>query len=87
MTNKEKKTRGEVDALRQEVKNLASALNTAVDRIQELETGKDEKPKSAKQPQQALTLQEEVEALRGEVKNLATALDKAVTRVRELEDK
>jgi predicted RNase H-like nuclease (RuvC/YqgF family) len=79
-----KQTRGEVDALRQEVKNLASQLDTAVGRIKELETTKKE-PEEVKPPGRELTLMEEVEALRAEVRNLATALEKAVGRVRELE--
>ena len=79
-----KKARGEVSALREEVINLASQVNTAVVRIQELEGRKKEK-KSAKPTGRVLTMQEEVQALREEVKNLAVALEKAVGRVRELE--
>jgi len=86
MAKAKKTTRGEVQALRDEVKNLASALNTAVDRIKELENSKKKAPEPVKEPGRMLTLQEEVQALRQEVINLATALDKAVNRVRELEE-
>ena len=74
----------EVSALREEVKNLASQLDTAVRRIQELESqnkpGKPSKPAGSD-----LTFHEEVQALREEVRNLANALNTAVERVRELE--
>jgi len=76
----------EVSALREEVKNLASQLDTAVKRIQELES----QNKPGKPPKPAdgdLTFQEEVQALREEVKNLASALNTAVGRVGELEGK
>jgi predicted RNase H-like nuclease (RuvC/YqgF family) len=76
----------EVKALREEVKNLASQVNTAVTRIQELESEKDG-PGEVKPSGQELPMQEEVQALREEVKNLAAALNTAVERVRELEQK
>ena len=87
MTEEDKNTRGEVDALRQEVINLASALNTAIERIKELEIDKKAEPEKPKEPERELSFHEEVQALRDEVKNMATALDKAVNRVRELEEK
>jgi predicted nucleic acid-binding Zn-ribbon protein len=86
VAKKNNTTRREVSALRDEVKNLASQLNTAVLRIQELEGEKKKSPPN-KPAERELTLQEEVQALREEVMNLAAALNTAVERVCDLEDK
>jgi predicted RNase H-like nuclease (RuvC/YqgF family) len=79
-------SQGEVEALRQEVKNLASQVNTAVGRIHELESEK-QRTVEDKPSGRELTLQEEVQALRQEIGNLASALTTAVGRIRELEEK
>ena len=85
MSKKKGMSPGEVEALRQEVKNLASQVNTAVERIHELESEKSEDVEE-KPSNRELTLQEEVHALRQEIGNLASALTTAVERIRELEE-
>jgi predicted RNase H-like nuclease (RuvC/YqgF family) len=85
VAGKKKMSHDEVEALRQEVKNLASQVNTAVERIHELESEKHEEP-GKKPSDRELTLQEEVHALRQEIGNLASALTTAVGRIRELEE-
>ena len=85
MAKKKNKSHDEVEALRQEVKNLASQVNTAVERIHELESEKQEDVEE-KPSIRELTLQEEVQALRQEIGNLASALTTAVERIRELEE-
>ncbi len=85
MAKKSSSARREVTALRQEVKNLATQLSTAVGRIEELEVEK-KQVEQHKPPKRELTMQEEVQALRREIGNLALALDKAVGRIREMEE-
>lgn len=100
MAENENAQGGEVEALRDEVKNLASQVGTAVTRIQELEsekrkresaeqaeheTGEKTERKLAKLTEREMSLEEEVHALRDEIKNLATLLNKAVGRIQEVE--
>ncbi len=85
MDNETRNLQEEVEALRQEIKNLAGQTDKAVARIQELEKERS-KPEIPKPPKRVLSFQEEVQALRTEVKNLAQALNTAVDRIRQLEE-
>ena len=85
MAKKKKTSHVEVDALREEVKNLAGQVNTAVGRILELEREK-QKAQPQQPPESEDRLPDLVQALRQEVRNMANALQKAVDRVRELEE-
>lgn len=72
----------EVEALREEVRNLAGQVNSAVKRIVELEA---EKAGARECGLPGQGIQDEVRVLRQEVTNVAAALDKAVRRIRDLE--
>lgn len=102
MAENENAQGGEVEALREEVKNLASQVSTAVTRIHELEeekrkresaeqaeheTGERTERKLAKLSEREMSLEEEMHALRDEIKNMATAVSTAVERIRDLEQR